>query len=294
MKRLVCLVLLMILSSPAHAATSFSFVVGGYRIHLNAPRHCGSPSCVSISIPGIHRARRNRDRNEDRLASAPDAAKAPTPPQPAAAPSAAPGNQPGLETPLPAPPSQASTETPPPPATREAAVLPSPPPTPSNAEPAKTEPPPVNPPVAPPATQASDVTPPTAPPGSAKASPASAEGQATTPLGDWRSDGNKGLVRIEPCGKALCGYVLDSSSNAIGESVLVNMKPKNAGVWSGNIYSRASGSTYYGTIAMKGEDSLNVEACAFLRFFCSGNIWSRVAAPQPMTSSRESAPQPRS
>jgi uncharacterized protein (DUF2147 family) len=293
MKRLGCLVLLMVLSSSAHAATSFSFVVGGYRIHLNAPRHCGSPSCVSISIPGIHTARR-RDRNEDFVASA-DAARATTPPQPAAAPSAAPPSQPGVETPLGAAPSQASTAMPPAPITKEAAVPPSPPPTPPNAEPAKTEPLPVKPGVAPPATQVSDVTPPTAPPGSAKASPATTvEAQPATPLGDWRSEGNKGLVRIEPCGKALCGYVLDSSSNAIGESVLVNMKPKSASVWSGNIYSRASGSTYYGTIAMKGEDSLKVEACAFLRFFCSGNIWRRAAVPQPMTSSRESAPQPRS
>jgi uncharacterized protein (DUF2147 family) len=294
MKRLGCLVLLMVLSSSAHAATSFSFVVGGYRIHLDAPRHCGSPSCVSISIPDIHMAGRHRDRNEDRLASAPDAAEASMPPQRAAAPSVAPGSQSAVETPLGAPPAQASTATPPPPVTGELAVPPSPPPPPPNAEPANTEPPPVKLPVAPTPTQASDVTRPTAQAGSAKASPATAEAQPATPLGDWRSEGNKGLVRIEPCGKALCGYVLDSSSNAIGESVLVNMKPKSAGVWSGHIYSRASGSTYYGTIAMKGEESLKVEACAFLSFLCSGKIWSRAAAPQPMASSRESAPQPRS
>jgi hypothetical protein len=59
--------------------------------------------------------------------------------------------------------------------------------------------------------------------------------------------------------------------------------------------SRASGSTYYGSIGMKGEDSLEVEACAFLRLLCSGHIWSRLPAPQQkMTSSRERTPQPRS
>ena len=32
------------------------------------------------------------------------------------------------------------------------------------------------------------------------------------PVGDWQTEG-KGLVRIAKCGDALCGYVLNSSSN---------------------------------------------------------------------------------
>ena len=49
-------------------------------------------------------------------------------------------------------------------------------------------------------------------------------------------------------------------SNAKGETVLIDMKPKAAAEWSGNIYSRDSGNTYYATIAMKGPNSLQVEA----------------------------------
>jgi uncharacterized protein (DUF2147 family) len=60
--------------------------------------------------------------------------------------------------------------------------------------------------------------------------------------------------------------------------MLINMKPKAAALWSGNIYSRGSGNTYYGTIEMKGPNSLRVEACALGRFFCSGNLWSRIDA----------------
>ena len=33
-------------------ADSFSFVIGGHRVHIEASRHCFSPSCVSVSIPG--------------------------------------------------------------------------------------------------------------------------------------------------------------------------------------------------------------------------------------------------
>jgi uncharacterized protein (DUF2147 family) len=42
--------------------------------------------------------------------------------------------------------------------------------------------------------------------------------------------------------------------------VLINMKSKEAALWSGKIYSHDSENTYYATIAMKGPDSLWVKA----------------------------------
>ena len=60
-----------------------------------------------------------------------------------------------------------------------------------------------------------------------------------------------------------------------GESVLVNMKPKTHDVWTGNIYSRSSGSTYYATMTLKSSGKLHVEACAVGHFWCSGNDWTR-------------------
>ena len=120
------------------------------------------------------------------------------------------------------------------------------------------------------------------------------EDDADTPLGDWRTEG-KGLVRIAKCGKALCGYVLSSSSNDQGEVVLVNMKPKSDGQWTGNVYSQASGDTYYGTMDMKGANTLRVEACALGRFYCSGNNWSRInAKTESLMSSRPTPAEPRS
>jgi len=121
------------------------------------------------------------------------------------------------------------------------------------------------------------------------------EQPAPTPLGDWQTEGKTGLVRIEPCGPALCGRILDASSHAVGESVLINMKPSTASEWSGNIYSRDSGNTYHATMAMKGANSLRVEACALGRFFCSGNVWSRIGAPgERMITSRQQSAAPRS
>jgi len=82
-------------------------------------------------------------------------------------------------------------------------------------------------------------------------------------------------VRIAKCGNALCGFVL-GSSNEKGEAILINMKPKTERQWTGGVYSQDSSETYYGTMSMKGINTLRVEACALGRFYCSGNNWSRI------------------
>ncbi|MGH6644641.1 MAG: DUF2147 domain-containing protein, partial [Bradyrhizobium sp.] len=117
---------------------------------------------------------------------------------------------------------------------------------------------------------------------------------ADAPVGDWQTEG-KGSVRISRCGNALCGYVLNSSSNDKGEAVLINMKPKNAKQWTGNVYSRGSGDSYYGTMDIKGPNTLRVEACALGRFYCTGNNWSRINAKvESLVTSRQTPSEPRS
>jgi uncharacterized protein (DUF2147 family) len=137
------------------------------------------------------------------------------------------------------------------------------------------------------------------------------ESDPDSPLGDWQTEAKTGTVRVEQCGKALCGYVLNLASNVKedireniqenvpasvkGDAVLINMKPKSDTVWSGNIYSRASGNTYHAIMTMKGTNTLRVEACALGRFFCSGNDWTRIATPrQKLIISRQVATEPRS
>jgi uncharacterized protein (DUF2147 family) len=121
-----------------------------------------------------------------------------------------------------------------------------------------------------------------------------AEQDADTPIGDWQTEG-KGTVRIGKCGNALCGYVLNSSSNDRGEAVLINMRPNNDRRWTGSVYSHASGDTYYGTMDLKGANTLRVEACALRRFYCSGNNWSRIPGQaESLMSSRQTSAEPRS
>lgn len=296
MKRFWFLVVLMALSSSADAGNSLSFVIGGHRVRIEAPRHCHSAKCVSVSIPGLHEGRRWRDRDDDDAHEVAAPAKPPvTAPMPAPAPAQVqpvpPAGNPQAAAAAAAPPpvfkpAAAVTQqvaAPPPPATAPPRLLPPVPP-----------PPAVMPPL--PERPAETTRPrPEAIPQVVKASH-QAEGEpADTPLGDWQSEGNKGAVRIERCGRALCGYALNSPSNDKGEVVLVNMKPKTGKQWTGNVYSHDSGSTYYGTMALKGPNALRVEACALGRFYCSGNVWTRIGGkPERLITSRQVSPQPRS
>lgn len=315
MKRLGYLVVLMALSSSAQAGDMLSFVIGGHRVNIDAPRNCRAASCVSVSIPGIYQTRRKRDRDDDAaVAPAPvpmQAAPVVTSAKPAAPVVCAPPAQPRS----PLSPKLAATTT---------QTVPAPPLRPEPVKTVSTETlavekaPVANPPIekAPvdpietprvAAKPATDV-----PPVVAKVSQQT-ESAPDTPLGDWQTEGKTGTVRIEQCGKALCGYVLNPASsvdenvqenesaqaNVKGDAVLINMKPKSdltsEAVWSGNIYSRASGNTYYATMTLKGTNTLRVEACALGRFFCSGNDWTRIATPpEKLITSRQVTTAPRS
>ncbi len=272
--RFFYLIVLMVLNSSAYAGHSFSFVVGRHRVRIEAPRHCHSPSCLSVSIPEI---RETLDRY-DNIEAAPAAAV------PAKPPSVPPAVRPSIEpvASVPTPRVELAAA-----ATRDVAA-----PAPSNSQPSRLQPATPTPPATQPPTDAARSAPDTA----SRISRIVREvddAAAETPLGDWLTEG-KGSVRIERCGRALCGRVLNPSSNDNGEMVLINMKPKTAALWSGNIYSHDSENTYYATIAMSGPDSLWVKACALGRFFCSGNLWSRTGKPEKLVISRPASPEPRS
>jgi hypothetical protein len=276
---------LMVLSSSAQAGSSLSFVVGGHRVSIEAPRNCRSTSCVSVTIPGLYETRRGRERNDD-MDNAATAAAKPLDPAPVSLPVVPPANKVSVAPVVPEPPrpavvglaAAATQEVAPPPLPKIQVV----------------ERPPVQPPAMPPVTPPPIRQPADAVPPAPQVSGVSHDNdEADMPLGDWQA--GRGSVRIEKCGRALCGYVRDPSSNADGEMLLVNMKAKTASEWTGNIYSRDSGNTYYATMAIKGPDSLRVEACALGKFFCSGDLWSRIGArPEKLTSSRRISPLPRS
>src|SRR5262245_13083321 len=279
MKRLCVLVVLMLAGSSAQAGT-ISFSVAGHRIRIEAPRGCSSSSCASISIPGVYESRKKRDDDTRNAATSPPPAPAAPaqvapPPVPAPAPvqqTAPVAPKPVIASvPAPAPlavykPAAVTTQ-------EVAAPLPPVP----HVQPAATI---TQPCTAPPADKPSVGFPTTSSPAVLNVAH---EEDPDSPLGDWETEG-KGLVRIAECGRALCGYAIKEGEREKGEAILINMKPKSDTQWSGSVYSKDSGDTYYGTMRLRGPNTLRVEACAFSRFYCNGNNWTRITSRPIMTS----------
>jgi Uncharacterized protein conserved in bacteria (DUF2147) len=264
MKRFCFLAVLIALSSSAHAGRSISFSVGSHRVHIESSRHCHSVSCARMSISRRLDWRRKHERYDD----ARDAA-APAKPVPSAPQTVLPPAPPAPPVPQTVSPPAKTIVAAPPPAVYTTAA--------SRSQPVVAPPPPIE--------QVSIPVPPAAPPAKpVEAAPPAPqiehvlhqaeEEPSDSPIGDWQTEG-KGTVRIAKCGNALCGYALDSS-NEKGEAILINMKPKTERQWTGGVYSQDSGETYFGTMSMKGINTLRVEACALGRFYCSGNNWSRI------------------
>ena len=262
MKRFCFLAVLIALSSSAHAGRSISFSVGSHRVHIESSRHCRSVSCASMSISKRLDWRRKRDRyNDDRDVAVP--AK-PVPPAPQTiSPPAPPATTAPAKTIVAAPPPAVYTTA----ASRSQIVAPPPPPASPTVEQVSIPAPP-SPPDAKPVETAQPA------PQVERVSHQAEDEPSDTPIGDWQTEA-KGTVRIAKCGNSLCGFVL-GSSNEKGEAILINMKPKTERQWTGGVYSQDSGETYYGTMSMKGINTLRVEACALGRFYCSGNNWSRI------------------
>lgn len=253
MKKLCFLAVLLTLSSSAHAGRSFSFSLGKHRVHVESARHCRSLKCASVSISKRFDWRQRRDHYEDERDVTAPARPVPSAPQtvspPALPPPAAPK---AIVDAAPAPASRTYPADPPPPAppVQDASIQA--PPTPSVAKPVE-----ATPQVERVLHKVEEETP-----------------ASDSPIGDWQTE-SKGTVRIGKCGDALCGFVL-GPANEIGEAILINMKLKKEKYWTGGIYSQTSGDTYYGTMSMKGLNTLRIEACAVGRFYCSGNNWSRI------------------
>jgi uncharacterized protein (DUF2147 family) len=251
MKKLAIVATLLLAATSAYAGNSISFEVNGHKIRIEAPRNCDSLSCLQISgISGSgfgSKSKRYDDGNydDDNNAIA-NTGQPPAKSQPAPAVQA---TAPVAQTPIQVAPAQ---------------VAPAPEPAPV-AAPVVTTAAPVNAPA--PAVVASN-SPAPAVKNDAAPAPAAAP---TTPVGIWSTEGNKGRVRVEPCGDNLCGYAVNS-----GEKILINMKPSDT-KWTGRIHDPDSGRNYDSTITMKGPNALRVQGCAFGGLFCGGQTWSRVS-----------------
>jgi len=289
----------------AHAADSWSFQVNGQKVRIERPRNCTSLSCINIVAPGLNNSSSDDDSSNSSNSNTPAQTNQPV----AAAP-----QQPVQQYQQPAQPMQQPVQQIQPPMQQQVVTAPvatapvtapvaSVPALPGQADansnvttlpaPTAVTPPalpqvaqPVQQPVQqyqqpvqqvqqpvqqiqPPMQQQVATVQPTMP-----AQTAAPMQVASGPVGVWMTEKNEGKVHVVNCGQNICGYAVEKNG-ADGAQVLINMQPEGNS-WKGRIHDTRGGGTYDSTIAMRGNDKMRVQGCAFGGMFCGGQTWTRV------------------
>lgn len=111
--------------------------------------------------------------------------------------------------------------------------------------------------------------------------------------GNWLTDDGKGVVRIAPCGRQMCGWiarVLDRGPNVptrdvnnpapalrsrpiVGLPTLTGFNPEASAWTGGQAYDPKSGRSYRTTLSLNADGSLNVRGCVM--FICQSRRWTR-------------------
>ena len=125
---------------------------------------------------------------------------------------------------------------------------------------------------------------------------ASGETAPASPVGLWLTqDGTK--IRVSPCGRNLCGFIVQSNSpidpatgrpptdknNAdpakrsrplAGAEVLISMHHEDPTKWSGQLYNVRDGQNYSGNLIEIGPSSIRIEGCWL--GICGGEDLTRI------------------
>jgi uncharacterized protein (DUF2147 family) len=106
--------------------------------------------------------------------------------------------------------------------------------------------------------------------------------------GIWKNRPNTLVVRIAPCGAALCGTVVKATEDAkesvrkagsqelVGTRVLTGMRKSSGGSYSGQVFNPNLNVHASGTVTLENPDVLVVKACVLAGLICRQQHWNRV------------------
>lgn len=114
---------------------------------------------------------------------------------------------------------------------------------------------------------------------------------ASDAFGTWLNPDNGSHVSVYKCSDGLCAKIVktvdgqktdDKNSNAalrsrpiVGLVIMSNAKQTGENQWKGQIYNRADGNTYSGTLTVKSRNALDLQGCAAV-VFCKTVTWTRI------------------
>lgn len=121
----------------------------------------------------------------------------------------------------------------------------------------------------------------------ALAVPAAAAPRATGPEGVWRNARDTVRIRVQRCGRGLCGRVVRASPQAqadaaasgtpqlVGTDLFRGLTRDADGLWYGQVYVPDLGRAVEGSLEQVDRDLLVAEGCLFARFGCKTQEWTR-------------------
>lgn len=102
------------------------------------------------------------------------------------------------------------------------------------------------------------------------------------PFGRWRVADGTAIIKVYPCGGAVCGAVAAApppqpgEKSAVGIRILIGLRPDGEG-FSGKIYNLDNGQYYDGSLLPGADaDHLKIRGCVAGGGLCGGETWRRV------------------
>lgn len=108
------------------------------------------------------------------------------------------------------------------------------------------------------------------------------------PEGVWRNAKDSVRIRVQRCGRNLCGRVVQASARAeadaaaggtarlVGTDLFRGLQPEEPGLWIGEVYVPDLGRSVEGSLEQVDRNTLIAEGCLFAGFGCKLQEWTRI------------------
>lgn len=113
--------------------------------------------------------------------------------------------------------------------------------------------------------------------------------QSGQPTGVWRNPKNSVHVRIQPCGREMCGVVVWASAraqakareagtpNLVGAQLFRQFQQQAGGTWGGRVFVPDLARTVPGTLRVRSPNAVEASGCVLGRLVCRSQTWTRVS-----------------
>ena len=109
------------------------------------------------------------------------------------------------------------------------------------------------------------------------------------PTGVWRNPRNSVHVRIQSCGRNVCGTVVWANARAqekaraagtprlVGTQLFREFRSDGANSWAGRVFVPDRNQTYSGSLRLQGTNQIVARGCLLGRYLCRSQTWTRVS-----------------